>query len=79
MPIDQSETAKSDGYRIDLGEPAAIQAWCTRLVCTEGELREAVATVGSGAAKVMVYIDALRWNAKRRGAMIAPPTWMADE
>lgn len=79
MAIDQSGIPKTDGYRIDLSEPGAMQAWCVRLKCTEGELRQAVETVGAGAAKVTGYLDAKRWKEKRRGPMIAPPSWMADE
>lgn len=77
MAIDRPETAKTDGYRIDLSEPALTQAWCTRLKCSEGELRAAVETVGAGTAKVIAYLDVLRSNAKRSGPMITPPDWMA--
>ena len=66
-----------DTFRIDLSEPDVTQAWCRRLVCTEAELHAAVETVGAGAAKVMAYLDALRWNAKRRGPMLSLPPWMA--
>jgi hypothetical protein len=80
MADDQRETRISDpspdAPRIDLSRPDVKLLWCRRLVCTEVELREAVEAVGTSATKVRAYLDALRWNAKRRGPMITPP-WTA--
>lgn len=70
-----AQTGSPDQYCIDLDEPDTVKAWCHRLVCTEAELRVAVETVGAGPTKVMAYLDAIRWKAKRRGPMMESPEW----
>ena len=55
------ETEKSDPWRdeaasIDLLDSATIMKWSYRLVVTPFELRQAIASVGSSAAKIRAYL-----------------------
>lgn len=45
---------------INLNEPYEVRDWCKSLNCTESELRNAVAAVGSSATKVRAHLRAKR-------------------
>ena len=58
MADDRTKTGVQDRAKINLSEPYEVRDWCATLKCTEAELREAVKSVGSGAAKVVAYFEA---------------------
>ena len=45
-----------DSWHVDLGESWEIRLWCGALGCTERELREAVAAVGTLARDVRAHL-----------------------
>ena len=58
-------SAIKDPKRIDLDDPAEVEAWCTLLKLSPDDLRTAVNTIGAMSAAVAVYVN----SRGRRGAM----------
>ena len=46
--------------RVVIDNPYEVRRWCQRLICTEKQLREAVARVGSSADAVRAEIQRCR-------------------
>ncbi len=53
-----------DPKRINLDDPAEVEAWCTMLKLSEADLRTAVNIIGPMSAAVAVYVN----SRGRRGA-----------
>ncbi len=53
-----------DPKRINLDDPAEVEAWCTLLKLSEADLRTAVNIIGPMSAAVAVYVN----SRGRRGA-----------
>jgi hypothetical protein len=51
------ETIPRDRGRIDITDPREVSWWRKRFVCSEEQLREAVARVGDNAAMVEQLLD----------------------
>jgi hypothetical protein len=51
------ETIPADRGQIDLDDPREVSWWRKRLGCSEEQLRQAVATVGTSAANVEQLLD----------------------
>jgi hypothetical protein len=51
------ETIPADRGLIDLDDPREVSWWRKRFDCSEEQLRQAVATVGTSAAKVEQLLD----------------------
>lgn len=56
MPDNKLITHPTDAQRIDIHDPQEIRNWCTSLNCTETELKDAVAAVGTWADHVRTYL-----------------------
>jgi hypothetical protein len=56
MSDDRTNRGSPDRDRIDLNDPDEVRNWTKSLGVTEDQLREAVRTVGSQAAKVREHL-----------------------
>jgi hypothetical protein len=55
------ETLPADRSRIEIEDPLEVRYWAGKFGCSEAQLREAVAEVGTSAARVEQVIDG--WEA----------------
>lgn len=53
---EKPERRPADPDRIDLEEPGEVRYWCSRLECSEAQLRAAVRAVGAKAADVRFFL-----------------------
>jgi len=61
MPDDNPEAIPAPTLsRVIVDNPYEVRRWCQRLVCTERQLREAVARVGDSAEAVRAEIQRRR-------------------
>ncbi|WP_085706881.1 DUF3606 domain-containing protein [Pseudomonas sp. B35(2017)] len=49
-------THPEDAKRIDVNDPFEVRNWTSALGCTEAQLKQAVAAVGTYASKVREYL-----------------------
>ena len=56
MPDNKHITHPTDAQRIDINDPNEVRNWCSSLNCTEAQLRNAVAAVGTWAHHVRDYL-----------------------
>ncbi len=56
MPDDKRIRQPLDNKRIDINDPQEIRNWCNSFGCTESELKQAVAAVGTSAKEVREYL-----------------------
>ena len=52
----REDAGRDESTCIDLLDPAALLKWSYRLVVTPFELKQAIAVVGSSAAKIRAYL-----------------------
>jgi hypothetical protein len=51
--------------RVLVDNPYEVRRWCQRFICTEGDLKQAVASVGTDPAAVRMQLDARRGGPAR--------------
>lgn len=56
MPDNKHITYPTDAQRIDIHDPQEIRNWCSSLGCSETELKNAVAAVGTSAKDVRAHL-----------------------
>jgi hypothetical protein len=56
MPDDLTKRRPQDASRVNIHEPWEVRWWCSEFGCTEQQLRNAVAQVGTSADAVRRYL-----------------------